>query len=241
MDKHMNCHYRIFLFIGWLLIITMSSCQSDLSSMLRKAMQMEHVSTDSIFFYLQQINEPEKLPLEEQGDYYLLSYKATLWKTGQPNDSLLLAAIKCYEQNGQQSKYTQARVVQSASYLYRNQPDSTLLLTDKLLKEQLLNDTLKSQLYGLRRAGYYRKQDYGKALSMADSSRRLARRACDTLAYFYASQMHLNIAEKMNNHDMYTQGYQQLIEELANSPKYHYLNYYLLENLLNNSLERKEF
>lgn len=241
MDKHMNCHYRIFLFIGWLIIITMSSCQSDLSSMLRKAMQMEHVSTDSIFFYLQQINEPEKLPLEEQGDYYLLSYKATLWKTGQPNDSLLLAAIKCYEQNGQQSKYTQARVVQSASYLYRNQPDSTLLLTDKLLKEQLLNDTLKSQLYGLRRAGYYRKQDYGKALSMADSSRRLARRACDTLAYFYASQIHLNIAEKMNNHDMYTQGYQQLIEELANSPKYHYLNYYLLENLLNNSLERKEF
>lgn len=241
MDKHMNCHYRIFLFIGWLIIITMSSCQSDLSSMLRKAMQMEHVSTDSIFFYLQQINEPEKLPLEEQGDYYLLSYKATLWKTGQPNDSLLLAAIKCYEQNGQQSKYTQARVKQSASYLYRNQPDSTLLLTDKLLKEQLLNDTLKSQLYGLRRAGYYRKQDYGKALSMADSSRRLARRACDTLAYFYASQMHLNIAEKMNNHDMYTQGYQQLIEELANSPKYHSLNYYLLENLLNNSLERNEF
>lgn len=241
MDKHMNCHYRIFLFIGWLIIITMSSCQSDLSSMLRKAMQMEHVSTDSIFFYLQQINEPEKLPLEEQGDYYLLSYKATLWKTGQPNDSLLQAAIKCYEQNGQQSKYTQARVEQSASYLYRNQPDSTLLLTDKLLKEQLLNDTLKSQLYGLRRAGYYRKQDYGKALSMADSSRRLARRACDTLAYFYASQIHLNIAEKMNNHDMYTQGYQQLIEELANSPKYHSLNYYLLENLLNNSLERKEF
>lgn len=237
----MNRHYRIFLFIGWLIIMTMSSCQPDLSSMLRKAMQMEHVSTDSIFFYLQQINEPERLPLEEQGDYYLLSYKATLWKTGKPNDSLLLAAIKCYEHNGQQYKCIQARIEQSASYFYRNQPDSILLLTDKLLNEHLLNDTLKSRLYGLRRAAYSQKKDYRKALSMADSSRQLARQMNDTLAYFYASQMYLNITEKMNNHDMYTQGYLQLIEELANSPKYHSLNYYLLEILLSNSLERKEF
>ena len=42
-------------------------------------MQMENVSVDSIFFYLQQIDKPENLSSKEQGDYYFLSYKATLW------------------------------------------------------------------------------------------------------------------------------------------------------------------
>ena len=53
---------------------------------------------DSIFFYLQQIEEPDKLPLNDQGDYYLLLYKATLWKTGTPDDSLLQIAIRQYKQ-----------------------------------------------------------------------------------------------------------------------------------------------
>ena len=70
----------------------LSSCQPAPSHLLEKAMQMENVSTDSIFFYLQQIEEPDKLPLNDQGDYYLLLYKATLWKTGTPDDSLLQIA-----------------------------------------------------------------------------------------------------------------------------------------------------
>ena len=44
---------------------------------------------ESIFFYLQQIEEPDKLPLNDQGDYYLLLYKATLWKTGTPVMTIL--------------------------------------------------------------------------------------------------------------------------------------------------------
>lgn len=87
-------------------------------------------------------------------------------------------------QNGQLSQCLQARIAQSASYLYSNQPDSTLLISDNLLRQQLLNDTLRTQLYGLKRVVYSRNQNYGQALNMADSSRWLTRKNKDTLAYF---------------------------------------------------------
>lgn len=74
-------NYRtILLLVGW--VITLTACHSSPSSVLKKAMQMENVSVDSIFFYLQQIDKPENLSSKEQGDYYFLSYKATLWKPG---------------------------------------------------------------------------------------------------------------------------------------------------------------
>ncbi|WP_308745720.1 hypothetical protein [uncultured Bacteroides sp.] len=216
-------------------------CQHAPSSLLKKAMQMENVSVDSIFFYLQQIDKPENLSSKQQGDYYFLSYKATLWKTGKPVDSLLQTAIHHYTQNRQLSQCLQARVEQSASYLYRNQPDSTLLLSDALLHERLLNDTLRTQLYGLKRVAYSRNKDYEQALDMADSSRQLTRKHKDTLAYFSASKLYFQLLEKVQEHDRYTQESLQLMEEFADSPNYRYLNYHILENLLTTSLERKDF
>ncbi|GAA6258479.1 hypothetical protein F070042J6_43310 [Bacteroides sp. f07] len=204
-------------------------------------MQMENVSVDSIFFYLQQIDKPENLSSKQQGDYYFLSYKATLWKTGKPVDSLLQTAIHHYTQNRQLSQCLQARVEQSASYLYRNQPDSTLLVSDVLLREELLNDTLRTQLYGLKRVAYSRNKDYEQALDMADSSRQLTRKHKDTLAYFSASKLYFQLLEKVQEHDRYTQESLQLMEEFADSPNYRYLNYHILENLLTTSLERKDF
>lgn len=184
-------NYRnILLLAGW--VITLTACHSSPSPVLKKAMQMENVSVDSIFFYLQQIGKPENLSSEEQGDYYFLSYKATLWKTGKPVDSLLQTAIHRYTENGQLYQRMQARIEQSASYLYRNQPDSTLLVSDALLREELLNDTLRTQLYGLKRAAYSRNKDYEQALMMADSSRQLTRKYKDTLAYFFASRPYLH-------------------------------------------------
>ena len=239
MNKHDNPYYPLFLLIGWLIML--SSCQPAPSHLLEKAMQMENVSTDSIFFYLQQIEEPDKLPLNDQGDYYLLLYKATLWKTGTPDDSLLQIAIRQYKQNEQQTQYVRARIEQSASYLYRNLPDSTLLMSEQILKGYQLNDTLKTRLYGLRRAAYSRKQDYPQALVMADSSRQLALKMKDTLFYFSTSQLYLQIINKMQDHDRYTQSYLQLMKELMDSPKYQSLNYYALESLLNTSLQRKDF
>ena len=218
MNKHDNPYYPLFLLIGWLIML--SSCQPAPSHLLEKAMQMENVSTDSIFFYLQQIEEPDKLPLNDQGDYYLLLYKATLWKTGTPDDSLLQIAIRQYKQNEQQTQYVRARIEQSASYLYRNLPDSTLLMSEQILKGYQLNDTLKTRLYGLRRAAYSRKQDYPQALVMADSSRQLALKMKDTLFYFSTSQLYLQIINKMQDHDRYTQSYLQLMKELMDSPKY---------------------
>lgn len=237
MNKHKK--YYCSLFIGW--IILMCSCHPNSSSTLKMAMQMENISTDSILFYLQQIEEPSRLSSEEQGDYYLLFYKATLWKTGKPNDSLLHAAIECYDQGEQQLKQIKAHIEQSASYLYRNLPDSTLQLTDKLLTESQLDDTLKTHIYGLRRAAYLRKNAYEDALAMADSSRQLTRRFNDTLYFFSASQQYLQILEKMQEYDKYTLVYQQLIDELENSAKYQSLNYYAYESLVNSSLKRNDY
>lgn len=107
---------------------------------------------------------------------------------------------------------------QSASYLYRNLPDSTLLMSEQILKGYQLNDTLKTRLYGLRRAAYSRKQDYPQALVMADSSRQLALKMKDTLFYFSTSQLYLQIINKMQDHDRYTQSYLQLMKELMDRP-----------------------
>ena len=85
-----------------------------------------------------------KLPLNDQGDYYLLLYKATLWKTGTPDDSLLQIAIRQYKQNEQQTQYVRARIEQSASYLYRNLPDSTLLMSEQILKGYAKNKAVRA-------------------------------------------------------------------------------------------------
>ena len=58
----------------------------------------------------------------------------------------------------------------------------------------------------------YKRQDYNQALAMADSSRQLTRKSKDTLAYFTASQLYLQIIEVMQQHEKYTQGYKKLIE-----------------------------
>lgn len=233
-------NYRnILLLAGW--VITLTACHSSPSPVLKKAMQMENVSVDSIFFYLQQIDKPENLSSEEQGDYYFLSYKATLWKTGKPVDSLLQTAIHRYTENGQLYQRMQARIEQSASYLYRNQPDSTLLVSDALLREELLNDTLRTQLYGLKRAAYSRNKDYEQALIMADSSRQLTRKYKDTLACFFASRPYLHLLKTVQGYERYTQESLQLMGEFEDSPNYRYLNYHILENLLTTSLERKDF
>ena len=233
-------NYRnILLLAGW--VITLTACHSSPSPVLKKAMQMENVSVDSIFFYLQQIDKPENLSSEEQGDYYFLSYKATLWKTGKPVDSLLQTAIHRYTENGQLYQRMQARIEQSASYLYRNQPDSTLLVSDALLREELLNDTLRTQLYGPKRAAYSRNKDYEQALIMADSSRQLTRKYKDTLACFFASRPYLHLLKTVQGYERYTQESLQLMGEFEDSPNYRYLNYHILENLLTTSLERKDF
>lgn len=233
-------NYRsILLLVGWIIILT--ACHSSPSPVLKKAMQMENVSVDSIFFYLQQIDKPENLSSKEQGDYYFLSYKATLWKTGKPVDSLLQTAIHRYTENGQLFQCLQARIEQGASYLYCNQPDSTLLVSDALLREELLNDTLRTQLYGLKRAAYSRNKDYERALNMADSSRQLTRKHKDTLAYFSASRPYLYLLKTQQDYERYTQESLQLMDEFENSPNYQYLNYHILENLLNTCLERKDF
>lgn len=236
-----GCLFGCLAFCVIFLLIVMCSCQSSPSHILKKAIEMENVSTDSTFFYLQQIENPGKLPAKERGDYYLLSYKAALRKTGKPNDALLQTAIDHFKTNKQRDKHLKARIAQSISYFYKNQPDSTLQLSEKLLKEDQLNDTLKSQLYGIRRTAYMNKRDYQQALMMADSSRQLARSMKDTLIYFSASQMYLQVVEKMQQQDTYTQEYQQLIDELSNSSEYRFLTNYALENLLNNSLARKDY
>lgn len=226
MFARMSSHYRcLFVFLGWFIMLV--SCQHTPSSFLEKAIQMEYTSIDSSFFYLQQIDNPKKLSPREQGDYNFLSYKTTLWKTGKPADSLLHIAIRYYMESGQLSKYMQACIAQSASCLYRNQPDSTLLFADLLLRKHLLNDTLKAQIYGLKRAAYSMKRDYTQALNMADSSRQFSRACKDTFVYFSVSQVYLHLLKQKQEYDKYELESHQLIEELTGSSNYQYLNFHI--------------
>ena len=58
MKKHSRYYYSLLISC----LIIMSSCQPKPSSLLKEAMKMEKVSTDSIFFYLQQIAHPRNYP-----------------------------------------------------------------------------------------------------------------------------------------------------------------------------------
>lgn len=238
MNTRSNYLY-VLLFIG--VVMLASSCRPTSSSLLKEAMSMETVSTDSIFFYLQQITRPDQLSPDKQGDYYLLSYKATLWKTGISNDSLLRRALACYRQSNRQDKWLQAYTEQCASHFYHGRPDSTLAATGQLLAKARLNDTLRARIYGVRRMAYYQKGNYPQALAMADSSRQIALRSKDTLAYFSTTRLYLQIVKKVQRYEQYTQEYGQLIEMLRKSANHRPLVYYALENLLNTSIERKDF
>lgn len=229
------------LFFSFLLLLTLGACQPSPLVLLEKAKAMQNVSADSVSFYLLQIKHPEKLPAEQQGDYCLLSYRTTLWKTGTVKDSLLHAALHHYEHSPNASLRLQTRCEQAAAYLYKDLPDSALFTSEKLYRAVYLDDTIKVQLYGIRRSAHLERREFPQALAIGDSCRQLALQLRDTLLYFKSSQISLSILKSMDRTEEYFRQYQSLIGELKDSPKFSYLTYYAYETLVNSCLKNKDY
>lgn len=79
-----------------LLSYGMTGCKDSTRTLLSKSVEMEKISTDSMLFYLQQIQEPNHLTNKQRAEYCFQLYKATLWKTQKPKDSLLKVCIPLF-------------------------------------------------------------------------------------------------------------------------------------------------
>lgn len=225
-----------------LLFFLLTGCEKSAVPMLQKAKNMQKISTDSVFFYLQQIKQPQKLTEEQQGDYCLLLYQATLQKTGEVKDSLLKSAFHHYGQSPEtRLQLLKARNDQARSYLYHNQPDSALATARQLFSNPTLNDTLRSELYGICRAAYMQKKAYPQALTAADSCRQLALQAKDTFAYFKSSQVYMSVLEIMEKREEYTREYHALIRLLDPSPRFRFLAYYAFQEMTQSCMRAKDF
>lgn len=226
-----------------LLSVWLGGCSHPSQSLLAQARDMEQISTDSVLFYLQQIEQPQRLSHKDRADYCLLFYRASLWKTGKPNDSLLNASIQAYSQTRQTSKWIEARMEQAASYLYKKQADSALLYTERIKRENLLrNDTLKARFYSVRRNAYSQQNRYAEARPMADSALSLARRLKDTVYIYNAAASRLYILEKTGERkETIITAYQRLTEELKNSEKYKFLCFNTTTELINYLLRHRDY
>ena len=85
---------KSFLIILCLALLScVTGCKDSTQTLLKKSVEMEGISTDSMLFYLQQIQSPNHLSDKQRAEYCFQLYKATLWKTQKPKDSLLKVCI----------------------------------------------------------------------------------------------------------------------------------------------------
>lgn len=234
----------ILFFFIILSCVWLAGCSHPSPSLLAQAKEMEQVSIDSVLFYLQQIEQPQRMSTKERADYCLLFYKASLWKTGRPDDSLLIASIDAYSQTRQTYQWIEARMEQAASYLYKKQAaDSALIYSNRLQEEKLLlNDTLKARFYSIRRSAYSQQKHYAAARQMADSAFLFARRIKDTLSIYNAAASRLYLLEKTGAaKEIIIAGYQALTEELKNSEQYRFLCFNATTELINYLLRKEEY
>ncbi len=229
-----------FLF-SLLLLLLAAACEMSSLPLLQKAKEMQKISTDSVFFYLQQIKHPEELTNEQQGDYCLLLYRTTLQKTGEVKDSLLKAAFLHYEQSPNPQRRLQVFNERALSYVYHNLPDSALSVAETIFHHPHFNDTLRMNLYGICREAYIQKKDYPEALKAADSCRQIATQLKDTFSYFRSSQRYLSILNLQGEEEKYICQSHALIDCLDTSARFRHLSYYILESLVQSCLQRKEF
>lgn len=235
-----NCHILLTLIT---LSIWITGCtHRSTEKLLAKAERMENVSTDSMLFYLQQIRHPEKMTGITQANYCFLLYKATLWVTGKPKDSLLQVCIPTFLQAKDTTQWIHAQIEQAHYYLYTQQPDLALRHTHLIQKDrQRISDSLKVRIYGIARAAYVQKKAYSQALQMSDSNLMLARKMNDTLLLYSSTRMRLWTLEKMNRNDDFVEESENLIHKLDSSDQYRSYNYYLTESLAAFHLRHKDF
>lgn len=72
---------KSFLIILCLALLScVTGCKDSTQTLLKKSVEMEGISTDSMLFYLQQIQSPNHLSDKQRAEYCFQLYKATLWK-----------------------------------------------------------------------------------------------------------------------------------------------------------------
>lgn len=231
----------------WLLIIALSigiiGCTNHAATtLLSQAERAENISTDSMLFYLQQIRHPHQLTGTAQADYCFLLYKATLWKTGKPKDSLLQVCIPGFLQEKDTAQWMNARIEQAGSFLYTQQPDLALHYVKCIQNDtQRMGDSLLIKLYGIARTAYAQQKAYPQALQIGDSCLRIARQMNDTSFIYRTAQIRLWILRNMNRNDEFVEESERLIHTLNQSTKYRLLNYELVESLITFYLQNKDF
>lgn len=219
-----------------------TGCSHSPRVLLDKAQSMEHVSTDSTLFYLQQIKNPQRMSGKEQADYCFLLYRATLWKTGKPKDSLLQICTPIYLKTGDTLQWLQAKTEKLSSYFYTEQPDSVLFYANLIGDEkQKMNDSLKLRYYHICRTAYIQQQSYDKALTMADSCVLTSMQMQDTLSIFSAVQSRLHVLDRLERTDEMIEQYKEWMAALDVSANYLYLNYYIANSLTNFYQQRHHF
>lgn len=238
----MKQHLYLLLTLLTLTICTTGCTHRSTADLLAQAKRMENVSTDSMLFYLQQIREPERLTGIAQANYCFLLYKATLWGTGKPKDSLLQQCIPAFLQAKDSTQWMYARLTQANSFVYTQQPDSALHYVALIEKErQAMNDSLRAPLLAVARTAYMQKGAYPQALQLADSCLTLAKRMNDTLFIYRTLRARLAVWEKMNRNDEFVNGSRELMRQLDASTRYRPLNYYVAESLVTFFLRSKDF
>lgn len=225
-----------------LLSYGMTGCKDSTRTLLSKSVEMEKISTDSMLFYLQQIQEPNHLTNKQRAEYCFQLYKATLWKTQKPKDSLLKVCIPLFLQYGDTAQWLQAQLEQANSYFYKHQPDSVLHVASSLQnKKKYMTYSQQRYYYNMQKFAYFNLKKYSQALDLANSVLTLNNPSNDTLSLFYDHRSRLEILKKMGKTDEAIEGYYKMLEWLAPSKEYRYLNYSIAEDIVNYHLQQQDF
>lgn len=116
-----------FLYLLFPLLLLVG-CDKSQSSLFEKALEYEHTQRDSLLWYLQQIESPEKLSAGQQARFGLL--QANLFSLDKKDESLLDYAIR----------------------YYTAEEDTVMLVDCYLAKSQLYQDSLPQKIVWLEKA-----------------------------------------------------------------------------------------
>lgn len=234
---------KSFLIILCLALLScVTGCKDSTQTLLKKSVEMEGISTDSMLFYLQQIQSPNHLSDKQRAEYCFQLYKATLWKTQKPKDSLLKVCIPLFLHVGDTAQWLQAQLEQANSFFYKDQPDSILHSARELRdKTEYMTPTQQRYYYNIQKFTYFNQKKYPEALKLANKVLALNNPSNDTLSLFYDHRTQLEILRKMGKTDEVIEGYYKMLEWFAPSKEYHYLTYTIAEDIVNYYLGQQDF
>ena len=93
----------------------------------------------------------------------------------------------------------------------------------------------------MQKFAYFNLKKYSQALDLANSVLTLNNPSNDTLSLFYDHRSRLEILKKMGKTDEAIEGYYKMLEWLAPSKEYRYLNYSIAEDIVNYHLQQQDF